>query len=212
MFLHHRTVQPRAPSRRLPLLVLLHGIGADETDLLPLAASFDPRLLVVSVRAPHALEPVGYAWYAIDWRGDPAEMVASRDLVARFVEETVATHGADPSAVFLLGFSQGAVMSLSLLLARPELLRGVVAHSGQLARLPGQDPSPPALSNTSVLLLHGARDEVVPVDLARKAHQVLAPLLGTRVALRVFEDLGHGTSAESVSTAASWLAARLGDG
>src|SRR5512142_2797709 len=110
MLLATRALPPRSPSPTPPLLVLLHGIGADEEDLLPLAQLLDPRFLVVSARAPHEAEPMGHRWYAIDWtttppRADPAEMAASRDLLARFVEEATAAHGADPSRVFLLGFS-----------------------------------------------------------------------------------------------------------
>src|SRR5512139_402270 len=178
MLLAHRTVPPRVPSERPPLLLLLHGIGADEEDLLPLALLVEPRLLVISVRAPHPAEPMGHRWYAIDWsatppRGDPGEIVASRDLLARFVEETTALHGADPSRVFLFGFSQGAIMALALLLARPELVRGVIAHSGRLARLPGPEPTPQALSRAEVLLLHGAQDEVVPAVQGERAYEVL---------------------------------------
>jgi len=216
MLLVHRVVAPRAPSERPPLLVLLHGIGTDEEDLLPLARFLDPRFLVVGARAPHEAEPMGYRWYAIDWaatppRGDPVEMVASRDLLARFVEEATAAYGTDPSRLFLLGFSQGAVMSLALLLARPDLVRGVVAHSGRLARLPGPDPTPEALSRADVLLLHGAQDEVIPAAQGHKAYQVLEPLLGGRVAYRAFDGLGHGISEVSLGEAARWLTARLDD-
>lgn len=214
MLLVHRALPPRTPSRRPPLLVLLHGIGADEGDLLPLAPLFDPRLLVVSARAPRETEPMGYQWYAIDWsvnppRGDPAEIVASRDLLAAFLAEVTAALGADPARVFLFGFSQGAVMSLALLLARPELVRGVIAHSGRLARLPGPEPSPEALSRSEALLLHGAQDEIVPAAQGLKAFQVLERLLGPRVTFRAFETLGHGVSEDSVGEAARWLAARL---
>ncbi len=214
MLLAHRTVPPRVPSERPPLLLLLHGIGADEEDLLPLALLVDPRLLVISVRAPHPAEPMGHRWYAIDWsatppRGDPGEIVASRDLLARFVEETTALHGADPSRVFLFGFSQGAIMALGLLLARPELVRGVIAHSGRLARLPGPEPTPQALSRAEVLLLHGAQDEVVPAVQGEKAYEVLEGLLGSRVTRRVLDPLGHAVSRESASEAARWLAERL---
>src|SRR6266567_2148772 len=158
MLLEHRMIPPRAPSARPPLLLLLHGIGADEEDLLPLARSLDPRFLVVSARAPHEAEPMGHRWYAIDWtatppRGDPAEIAASRDLLASFLEEAAAAYGTDPSRTFLFGFSQGAIMALALLLARPDMVRGVVAHSGRLARLPEPDPAPEALSGAEVLLL-----------------------------------------------------------
>lgn len=210
----HRSIAPRAPSARPPLLVLLHGIGADEEDLLPLAPHVDPRFHVVSVRAPHEAEPMGHRWYAIDWaatppRGDPAEIAASRDLLARFLRESPATFGTDPSRTFLFGFSQGAIMSLAVLLARPELVHGVVAHSGRLARLPGPAPDPAALSHAHVLVLHGALDAVVPADQGREAYDVLARLLGDRVAHRSFDDLDHGISAESLAEAARWLTARL---
>jgi len=197
--------------------VLLHGIGSDEEDLLPLARFLDPRFAVVSARAPHEAEPMGHRWYAIDWtatppRGDPVEMAASRDLLARFLEEATAAYGTDPSRVFLLGFSQGAILSLALLLARPDLVRGVVAHSGRLARLPGPDPTPEALSRAEVLLLHGAQDDVVPAAQGRKAYEVLGPLLGARVAFRAFDGLGHGISEASLAEAARWLTARLDGG
>jgi phospholipase/carboxylesterase len=213
MLLVHRVVAPRV-AERPPLLLLVHGIGADEEDLLSLAPSFDPRFLVISARAPHEAEPMGYRWYAIDWtakppRGDPAEMAASRDLLARFVEEATATYAADPARVFLFGFSQGAIMSLALLLARPDLVRGAVAHSGRLARLPGPEPTPAALARAEVLLLHGAQDDVVPAEMSRKAYEVLAPLLPGRVARRTFDALPHEISEESLAEATRWLTARL---
>lgn len=214
MRLVHRSFAPAAPSGKPPLLLLLHGIGADEADLAPLAPYLDPRFHVLSVRAPHEAEPMGYRWYAIDWsstppRGDPAEMVASREDLAGFVEEAIAAYGADPDRVFLLGFSQGAIMALALLLARPELVRGVVAHSGRLSRLPGADPTPEALARAAVLILHGVEDEVVPASEGRKAFEVLAPLLGPRIAHRAFEGLGHGISGESLAAATGWLSAQL---
>ncbi len=214
MLLVHRVVAPHEPAETPPLLVLLHGIGADEEDLLPLAQFMDPRFLVVSARAPHEAEPMGYRWYAIDWtatppRGDPAEIVASRDLLARFVDEVTVAYRTDPARVFLFGFSQGAIMSLALLLARPDLVRAVVAHSGRLARLPGPVPPPQALSRAEVLVLHGAQDDVVPVSQGHQAYEVLAPTLGSRVAYRAFEGLGHGISEDSLGEAARWLTARL---
>ena len=179
MLLEHRAIAPRVPSGRPPLVILLHGIGADEDDLLPLAPSLDPRFLVIAARAPHEAEPMGYRWYAIDWsvtppRGDPAEIAASRDLLARFVEEATARYGADPARVFLFGFSQGAIMSVALLLSRPDLVRGVIAHSGGSRACPANpEPTPEALSRAEVLVLHGVRDDVVPVAQGRKIHEVL---------------------------------------
>jgi phospholipase/carboxylesterase len=215
MLLVHTVVPPRVPSERPPLLLLVHGIGADEQDLLPLVPRLDPRLLAIAVRAPHAAEPMGYRWYAIDWtanppRADAAEIAASRDLLGRFVEEASRAYGSDPGRVFLLGFSQGAILSLALLLARPEVVRGVVAHSGRLVRIPGRpEPAAEALGRAEVLVLHGAQDDVVPVGQGRKIHEVLSRALGARATYREFPSLGHGISEASLGEAARWLTARL---
>ena len=101
-------------------------------------------------------------------------------------------------------------MSLAVLVTRPEVVRGVVAHSGRLSRLPGPALSAEALAHADVLILHGAQDPVVPASEGRKARDVLAPFMGARVAYRAFEGLGHGVSEASIAEAASWLTARLG--
>jgi len=213
MHLDHRIVAPTSPCACPPLLVLLHGIGTDEDDLLPLVPSLDPRFLVISARAPYP-EPPGYRWYAIDWvmtppSADPAEIASSRDLLASFVEEATSKHGIDPSCVFLLGFSQGAIMALALLLARPDLVRGVVAHSGRLARIAGGESRAEQLSRAEVLLLHGEEDPVVPVAEGRKAYQVLESLIGPRARFVEFPGLGHMISRASIGEAARWLTARI---
>lgn len=204
---------PAAPAGRPPLLLLLHGIGADETDLFALAPALDPRFLVVSARAPYLARPMGYAWYAIDWATtpptiDPAEVEASREALSEFVGEVCDAHGADPARVWLFGFSQGAVMSFALALARPDLVRGLVAHSGRvLPQSLSRAASPAALASLDALLLHGRADDVVPVERGREARDLLAPLLGQRLAYREYA-FGHTIAEESLADAAAWLAAR----
>jgi phospholipase/carboxylesterase len=215
MPLFHRAVLPRAPSARPPLLVLLHGIGADEEDLLPLAPHLDPRFLVLSVRAPRPAQPMGHAWYAIDWSrrppvSDAAQALESRALLLEFLVRAVAQHGADPARLFLLGFSQGAVMSYAAALARPDLVRGLVAHSGRLLPETLVEPAPPGLERLEALVLHGEEDDVIPVERGQEALQALRPMLGERVGWRSWPGLGHGISPESLAVASRWLSARLG--
>ncbi|HEU4382322.1 MAG TPA: alpha/beta fold hydrolase [Anaeromyxobacteraceae bacterium] len=212
MILDHLVRRPPAPGGPPPLLVLLHGIGADEEDLFGLAGHLDPRFLVVSARAPFEAEPMGYAWYAIDWsafppRGDAAQARQSLDLLKRFVGEAVAAYGADPGAVHLLGFSQGASMALGLALSRPDLVRSVVAHSGRLLRwlLPAEPP--PGLAGLPVLLQHGRRDPLVPLAFADEAQGLLEPL-GVALTRRDY-DLAHEIGPESLRDLAGWLARRL---
>jgi phospholipase/carboxylesterase len=209
--------EPRVASPRPPLLVLLHGIGADEHDLLPLADALDPRLRVASLRAPYEAEPMGHAWYALDWRTSPPtprldEAERSRRDLCAFLPALAARHGADPSRTFLLGFSQGAIMALAVALTRPDLVRGVVAHSARLLPFlatPGGRAAPEAHADLEVLLLHGADDDVIPVESGRAIRDLLRPLLGERVTYAE-HDAGHFVTRESLADAAAWLAARVG--
>jgi len=207
--------EPRPPSPRPPLLVLLHGVGADERDLLPLAEAFDPRFLCASVRGPYEAPPMGHAWYSIDWRTSPpahdlAEAEESRKALCALLPEVVAHHGTDPARTFLLGFSQGAALALEVALTRPDLVRGAVVHSG--GALPGLEARmapPEALAPLELLVLHGIDDEVVPVERGRKVRDLLAPRLGERLTYRE-HDAGHFVTQATLDDAAAWLAARAG--
>ncbi len=209
--------EPGVPSPRPPLLVLLHGVGADELDLLPVADALDPRLLTVSLRAPHEAEPMGYAWYALDWRTSPPtprvdQAEASRAALAAYLPELAARAGADPERVFLFGFSQGAAMALAVALTRPELVRGVVVHSGRVLPFlsdPARRAAPEALARLDALVIHGTEDDVIPVEAGREVRALLAPLLGERLTYREHE-AGHFVTSESARAAASWVRARIG--
>jgi phospholipase/carboxylesterase len=206
---------PSSPSLRPPLLVLLHGIGADEHDLLPLADALDPRLLTVSLRAPYEAEPMGHAWYALDWTTSPptpdlAQAEESRAALAAHLPDLCARLGADPARLFLFGFSQGATIALALALTRPDLLRGVVLHSGRVLHgLEGRAAPDAALSRLEALVLHGKDDPVLPVERGRETRDLLAPKLGPRLTYRE-HDAGHFVTQDSISDAEAWLSARIG--
>jgi phospholipase/carboxylesterase len=197
------------------MLVMLHGIGADENDLLPLAPHLDPRLLCVSVRAPHEYAVMGHSWFDIDWSTVPptydlAQAEESRAAVATLLPALEARHRTDPDRTFLLGFSQGAAIALALALTRPELVRGVVVHSGRLIPdLAARLAPAAALAHLEALVLHGVDDPVLPVERGREIRDLLAPLLGDRL-VYAEHDVDHGISPASLADVARWLSARLG--
>jgi phospholipase/carboxylesterase len=203
--------EPSQPTSRPPLLVLLHGIGADENDLLPIAEALDPRFLVASVRAPFEAAPMGNAWFAIDFgtvppRHDLAQAEESREALCALLPELVARHGVDASRTFLLGFSQGAAMALAVALTRPDLVRGAVLHSGRV--LPGPAAPPEALGRLEALVIHGVDDDVLPVRCGREIRDLLAPWLGDRLTYRE-HDAGHFVTPATLDDVAAWLAARV---
>ena len=206
--------EPTLPSDRPPLLVLLHGIGADELDLLPGADALDPRLLAVSLRAPHDSEPMGYAWYALDWSAAPPapdleEAARSLEELALAIPELQRRTGAEPSRTLLFGFSQGATMALGLALTRPELVRGVILHSGRVLQGLERRAAPAEkLAALEALVLHGVHDDVLPVERGREIRDLVAPLLGPRLEYRE-HDAGHFVTRESIGDAAKWIGARI---
>jgi phospholipase/carboxylesterase len=206
---------PVVPTERPPLLVLLHGVGADEHDLLPLADGLDPRFLCVSVRGPHEAQGMGRAWFAIDWSRSPpaydlAEAEESRVALCDLLPRLVAEHGTDPARTFVLGFSQGAAMALAVALTRPDLVRGVVLHSGRLLPdLPPRIAPAAALARLEALVVHGVHDDVLPVERGRELRDLLAERLAERLTYREHE-AGHFVTLESLDDVARWLAARLG--
>lgn len=212
MTLPHLVRRAAVPSPRPPLLVLLHGLGADERDLFGLAPYLDPRFVVVSVRAPRLAEPMGYSWYDIDWtrvprRVDEEQARESRDRLARFLPEACASLGADASRVWLMGFSQGAFLSAALALGHPRLVRGFAGHSGGLLPRLVPDAPPPGFEGLPVLLQHGQLDDVVPLSAGEEARDRLEEL-GARVDWREHA-IGHEISGDSLVELVRWLSARL---
>ena len=223
--LHHLLNQPlrRPPQgQKPPMLLLLHGIGASEYDLFALAEYLDPRFLVISLQAPFQLRPDSFAWFEVQFSGQgpvirPEQAEASRQKLISFIQEAPLAYGADADRVYLMGFSQGAIMSLALTLTRPELLAGVVAMSGRTlpelfedqGPLAGHLAPPEKLRDFPLLVVHGLWDRVLAVDYGRATRDRFATL---PVDLDYHEfHMGHTISDQSLDLINTWLAARLDD-
>ena len=196
-----------------PLLLLLHGVGSNEEDLFGLAPYLDERFLVVSARAPVALDYGGYGWFRIDFtpRGMVADVEQAKRSLAMlpgFIDELVETYGADRRRVYLMGFSQGAMMCLALLLTRPEKVAGVVAMSGRFPQqVIGLEPDREALAGKPVLVTHGLYDPVLPIENGRAVRDYLS---GLPVELNYREyPMQHEVSIESLRDVAQWLTQTL---
>jgi len=192
-------------------LILLHGRGTNEDDLLGLADYLDPRLFLISVRAPFEFEQGfgGYTWYDVQDVGipDPKQFEESYNRLVRFVLDVKQNYPVDPRRVFLLGLSMGSIMSLALSLTRPELIRGVVAHSGYIPENTPLQFAWDRLRDLSLFIAHGVDDPVIPVHLGRRAHDLLSK---TQADLTYKEyPIPHSMSEESVADLADWLQKKL---
>jgi phospholipase/carboxylesterase len=211
--LYHLVRRPARDAGAPPLLILLHGIGSNEEDLMGLEPYLDERFLIVSARAPHPYDWGGYAWFEIQWMPDRiaidhAQAEQSRDLLVRFIGEAVAAYGADPARVYLMGFSQGAMMSGWVALTRPELVAGAALMSGRVPEeLRDHIASPEQLAGKPFLVVHGTRDEVLPIHNGRASRDLLQRL-PIELTYREYP-MGHEVSAQSLADVVAWLSARL---
>jgi phospholipase/carboxylesterase len=196
----HRFQPAGRPGLR-PLL-LLHGTGGDETDLLPLGGLVSPGAALLSPRG-QVLEGGMPRFFRRLAEGvfDEADVRRRADDLAGFVAEARATYGIE--APVALGFSNGANIAAALLLRHPGVLAGAALLR---AMVPLQDLPPARLDGTPVLILSGARDPIVPAANAAR----LAAMLGDAGAEVRHETLptGHGLVQDDVVRTAAWLQAR----
>lgn len=192
------------------LLILHHGRGADEQDLLALADVLDPgrRMHVVSPRAP--LTPPGssgYHWYLVPRVGfpDPATFQQAFESLAELHDELWQRTGIGPEHTVLGGFSMGAVMSYSLALAaqRPAPA-GIMAFSGFIPTVAGWEADIAGRSGLRVFIAHGARDPVISIDFARQAATLLREA-GLHVDYREGQG-SHHIDPSQLEPARTWLA------
>ena len=195
------------------LLVLHHGRGADEVDLLALADVLDPerRLHVVTPRGPLTLPGwPGYHWYAVPRVGypDPDTFWAAFNALAEFHDELWERTGLSPERTVLGGFSMGSVMSYSLGLAgdRPAPA-GILAFSGFIPTVEGWDASLADRQSLRVFIAHGRNDPIMDVNFGRQASELLEAG-GLAVEYRE-SDAAHHIDPAHVPAAVEWLRATL---
>jgi phospholipase/carboxylesterase len=157
------------------LLVLHHGRGADEHDLLALAEALDPkrRLHVVTPRAPLQRPGMpGYHWYLVPRVGypDPTTFHEARSSLSELHDELWERTGIGPERTVLGGFSMGTAMSYALALdADRPVPAGILAFSGFIPTVDGWEPQLEGREATRVFIGHGRHDQVIDVDFARRA-------------------------------------------
>ena len=201
---------PAAGGRATSLVIFAHGYGSNGDDLIGLAPMLAKALPNTAFASPDAPQPApgapnGFQWFPIS-RLDPALMASGVRQAAgaldRFIDAELRRWGLPASACALVGFSQGTMMSLHVGLRRAEALAAVVGFSGVLTapeRLAAE-----ARSRPPVLLVHGARDDVLPVHALAAAREGLAAA-GIGCRWRIEPQLPHSIGQEGLSDCAALL-------
>lgn len=204
--LDYKFLAPRVKQENPPLLVMLHGYGSDENDLFSFADQINSKFLIVSLKAPLPLQMGGNAWYEITYSANAEKWTnipqakSSRETILKCVDEIQKEH--KTSDTYLLGFSQGAILSYSLSLSNPARFSGVLALSGYIE--PKLIPEKlDARSYPSYFGSHGVQDPIIPIDWARKAASILN---SNNIDLEFTEyQMAHGINQECFRDMAMWL-------
>lgn len=199
------------PGRRpgTPLIVALHGRGADEASFAQLAPHLPQGATAAFVRAPLA-EGGGYAWFANRGIGRPLpdSIKAGADWLFDWLDAEAAGH----TSVSLLGFSGGMAMAGGLLLARPERFTAAVLLSGTLPWDAGLPEEQGRLAGVPVFWGRDVADRVIPADLVARTGEWLREKSGARLEEHQYPGMGHGITLPVLEDASAFLRRAWGDG
>ncbi|MEO9571566.1 MAG: alpha/beta hydrolase-fold protein [Polaribacter sp.] len=210
--LHYLVREPKKASENPPLLVLLHGYGSNEKDLFSFAEELPDDFLIISAQAPYSLGFGSHAWYAINFDeingkfSDLEQAKDSIDKIAVFIDEIKTKYNTDQDKTFLLGFSQGAILSYSLSFFYPNKVQNVIALSGYI----NDELLPENISTditTNYYSSHGTVDQVLPIEWARKSK----PFLDNLGFNSVYSEypVGHGVAPQNFFSFKNWIEDRL---
>jgi len=201
------------------LVVFLHGYGADGNDLIEIGRAwqaFLPQAAFVSPHAPHPCgqAPMGREWFPLTFR-DPDErwlgVNAAAPLLESFLDAELAKHNLPPTALALVGFSQGTMMALHVGLRRAVAPAAIVGYSGMLVLEGDADVEGYAgqvRARPPVLLIHGDADELIPTQALLLSSQALASL-DVPVEWHISAGIGHGIDDEGLRHGGEFLARRF---
>jgi phospholipase/carboxylesterase len=208
-------LEPQGGGAARQLVVFLHGYGADGNDLIDIGRAWQPLLPHAAFVSPHAADacsqsPTGRQWFPLAG-GDPNERWSGANTAApgleRFLDAELARRNLPLSALALVGFSQGTMMALHVGLRRATAPLAIVGYSGLLITPANPDPQKFAAeikSRPPILLIHGDRDERIPVEAMFQAADVLAAV-DVPVEWHLSAGVGHGIDQEGLRHGGEFL-------
>lgn len=215
-------LEPRTGGAARQLVVFLHGYGADGNDLIEVGRAWQTLLPHAAFVSPHAPEPCGQApsgrqWFPLTFR-DPNErwtgVNAAAPALQRFLDAELTRRRLPPSALALVGFSQGTMMALHAGLRRATAPAAIVGYSGLLALPENITPESFGAEVTAkppVLLIHGTEDDLIPAPALFHAAQALAAV-EVPVEWHLSPGVGHGIDQEGLRQGGEFLARRFRSG
>lgn len=198
--------EPTVKSPHPPLILVLHGSGADERDMITMWPQLPPQLVVILPRGPFADARGGYRWYRRSGNR-AADIAISHKIIDLILANAIQRFDADPKRIFIAGFSQGAVMTYDVALRESGRFRGAAVLSGSLlsSGFPKADRT-----QESFFIGHGTGDDRIPFGAATAARAALKTL-GVPTVFHAYARMRHGTGDAEIKDFSTWLTDRLAE-
>ncbi|WP_428910197.1 alpha/beta hydrolase [Niallia sp. Krafla_26] len=196
------------PHKKYPAIFLLHGMGSNEQNMFPLVHGLEEQMYIFSIRGPISQGP-GFTFFTIEGYGKPHRDIFKQSLnqLTHFIEYATEQYPIDSEQVFLLGFSQGSILSMSLALTLGKKIKGIVALSGYLPKLVIEDYEIQPVDHLSVFISHGEMDGVLPYQWGVEAQEYFKKL-EAKVSFYSYPE-GHTISLKNHQDLLKWIQDQL---
>ena len=201
--------QATTDSNPQPLVIFLHGYGSNEQDLFDIKDDLPASYTYLSVRAPLVMEAGSYQWFRKKgegaYNGETDDLKSSGQLLLDFIAQAAKKYHTEPEKVFLVGFSQGAMMSYEVALRHPEAVGGIAAMGGRVLSALRAELTPDESRRTlAVFIGHGTADPIIPYHDGTEANTFLKTL-ALEPEFHAYPGVGHSISALEVQDLRAWL-------
>lgn len=196
------------PNKTYPAMFIMHGIGSNEQNMFSLVDGLEEQFFIFSIRG-QLPQPPGYAFFTIEGYGKPHRDVFD-DGVARltsFIDYASEQYPLDKDRLFLLGFSQGAILAMTLGLTLGDRIKGIIALSGYIPGFVKEEYAIKPVNELSVFISHGEFDQVLPYEWG-VANNEYFQALGANVTFHTYQE-GHTVSLQNQQDFLKWLADTL---
>ncbi|WP_028782322.1 alpha/beta hydrolase [Thalassobacillus devorans] len=192
------------PNKEYPALFLLHGIGSNERDMLSLADDLENHFFIFSIRG-HLSQQPGYAFFTIQGYGKPHREVFDQGInqVNNFIDYAVEQYQVDSNFLYLLGFSQGAIVSMATGLTLGNRIKGIVALSGYIPAFVKEEYAIQPVDRVSLFISHGEFDNILPYEWGIESYKYYSGL-GSQVTFKAYQE-GHLVSPVNKQDFTKWL-------
>jgi phospholipase/carboxylesterase len=192
------------PGKKYPALFVMHGIGSNEQNMLSLVNGLEDFFYIFSVRGHLTQEP-GFAYFTIQSYGKPHREVFDEGInrLAKFIDYASANYPINLEQLYLMGFSQGAIVSMTLAATLGNKIKGVIALSGYIPQFVKEEYMINPGDHLAVFISHGENDQVLPYEWGKENVDYFTKL-GVSVTFKSYPE-GHTVSEKNLRDFQSWI-------